>query len=258
MRDTLDPTADRALYRQLADALREEIVTGEWQPGAPLPSERFLVEHYGMSRGTVREAVNLLKVEGLIDTRHGRGAFVRDRRPVERISWDRFDRRHRQGGNAAYLVEMEQSGREPGIDRIEIEKQVSVPPEVAKRLELQPGEAVTVRRRRYLADGEPMQVATSYIPWELASGTPILEWNPGPGGIYARLEEQGYRLDHFTEEVTARMPTPEEARALRMSPGVPVVQVVRVAFAEGERPVEMCDTVMRADRYVLHYRLPAT
>ena len=64
-----------------------------------------------------------------------------------------------------------------------------------------------VRRRRYLADGEPMELATSYVPWELAEGTPITEPNTGPGGIYARLEERGHRLKRFSEEVTARMPT---------------------------------------------------
>ena len=70
-----------------------------------------------------------------------------------------------------------------------------------------------VRRRRYLLDGRPVETAVSYIPADLAKGTPIADPNPGPGGIYARLEEQGHTLERFTEEVTARMPTPEEAPA---------------------------------------------
>ena len=69
--------------------------------------------------------------------------------------------------------------------------------------------------RRYLLDGRPVETAVSYIPADLAAGTPIADPNPGPGGIYARLEEQGHTLARFTEDVTARMPTPEEARAAR-------------------------------------------
>ena len=75
-----------------------------------------------------------------------------------------------------------------------------------------------VRRRRYLADGEPMEIATSYLPLSLVEGSPITKENTGPGGIYARLEELGHRLQRFTEDVTARMPLPEEVRVLHLSP----------------------------------------
>ncbi|MDP8929987.1 MAG: UTRA domain-containing protein, partial [Actinomycetota bacterium] len=77
-------------------------------------------------------------------------------------------------------------------------------------------------------------------------------------GIYARLEEAGHKLDHFTEEVTARMPTPEETRALRLGDGVPVIALLRTAFETSGTAVEVCDTIMAADRYVLTYTLPAS
>ncbi len=129
---------------------------------------------------------------------------------------------------------------------------------MARRLGVQPGEQVLVRSRRYLADGQPLELATSYLPWAMAESTPIAEKNPGPGGIYARLEEAGHSLDHFTEEVTARMPAPEETRALRLPDGVPVIALVRTAFDASGAAVEVCDTVMAADRYVLTYTLPAS
>ncbi len=81
--------------------------------------------------------------------------------------------------------------------------------------------------------------------------------NPGPGGIYARIEEAGHRLGRFTEEVSARMPTPEEVNALRLAGGMPVLTLVRVAYDVDGQPVEVCDTVMSADHYVLAYELPA-
>ncbi len=85
----------------------------------------------------------------------------------------------------------------------------------------------------------------------------MVQENPGPGGIYARIEDAGHRLAKFTEEVTARMPTQEEARALRLAPGSPVLVLVRVAYDIDAMPVEVCDTVMSAEHYTLAYELPA-
>ena len=81
--------------------------------------------------------------------------------------------------------------------------------------------------------------------------------NTGPGGLYARLEEAGDELDHFIEEVTARMPTAVERRRLELANGVPVLVVVRTAYDTAGRPLEVCDTVKAAPAYVLEYDIPA-
>ena len=252
----IDPTSDRPVFKQIADGLRTAILSGELVPGARLPSEQQLINSYRVARGTIRDAVDVLRSEGLVRTEHGRGTFVRDRPPVRRLAHDRFARRHRERGRAAYLAELEAEGRRPEVQVLEVTR-TKAPDEVAVWLQLAIGADVLVRRRRYLADGEPMELATSYIPWELAEGTPMIEANTGPGGVYARLEERGHELKRFSEEVAARMPTSDEARALVLEPGVPVIRVVRVAYDTDERPVEACDTVMAADRYVLSYELPA-
>ena len=129
-------------------------------------------------------------------------------------------------------------------------------PDIATRL----GGArkVLTRRRRYLLDGRPVEFATSYLPLDLARNTPIAEPNPGPGGIYARLEELGHRLDHFDEEIRARMPSPDETKTLQLAAGVPVIHLIRTAYDTEGRPVEVCDTLMAADAYLLAYQLPAT
>lgn len=256
MMTTIDPTSDRPVFKQIADGLRSAILGGELVAGARMPSEQELMNRLHVARGTVRDAMDLLRAEGLVRTEHGRGSFVRDRPPVRRLAHDRFARRHRERGRAAYLAELETDGRRPEVEVLEVGR-VKAPDEVAVWLQLAIGAEVVIRRRRYLADGEPMELATSYIPLDLAEGTPILEANTGPGGIYARLEERGHELKRFSEEVASRMPTSEEVRALLLQPGVPVFRVVRVAYDVNERPVEACDTVMAADRYVLSYELPA-
>lgn len=74
----IDPDADRPAYRQLADALRARIEAGELRPGWPLPAEQTLIGEYGVSRATVRRAVEDLREEGLVVTRPRYGTYVRD------------------------------------------------------------------------------------------------------------------------------------------------------------------------------------
>lgn len=251
----LDPMSDRPAYRQIADRLRDGIARGEFSAGGRLPSERELCETYSAARGTVRQAVALLRSEGLVEIDRGRGAYVRDQLPVRRLSGDRFARKHRKAGKAAFIVEAESGGHVPDVEVIELGPR-KADAEIASRLGVRPGDKVMVRRRRYLLDARPMELASSYLPWSVVEGTAIAEENSGPGGIYARLEEAGHMLRRMTEEVTSRMPTPEEARALRMSAGVPVITLLRTAFGDDDQVLEVCDTVMVADRYVLEYDLP--
>jgi GntR family transcriptional regulator len=252
----IDPAGDRAVYKQIADHLRAAIAQGRLREGDQLPSEAQLMTHYGVARMTARNALRLLQDQGLITAEHGRGVYVRARPPVRRLASDRFAQRHRKEGKAAFNVEAEQHGATPQVDMISV-TETTPPAEVVDRLRLSDDSPVVIRSRRYLLDGRPVETAVSYIPADLARGTPITDPNPGPGGIYARLEEQGHTLERFTEEVAARMPTPEEARRLALPPGVPVFRLIRTAYDLDGRAVEVCDTIMSAEAYVLNYELPA-
>jgi GntR family transcriptional regulator len=252
----VDPTSDRPVYRQIADQLRAAIEAGELGPGDRLPSESELMRRHDVAQGTVRNALSVLRGEGLILAEHGRGVFVRERPRLRRLAHDRFARRHREAGKAAYLAEAETESVKPSVDVYYVGAE-NASDDIAHRLGVSQGEKVLARRRRYLSDGRPTELATSYIPWGLAEGTPMMDENPGPGGVYARIEEAGHRLDHFDEEVSARMPTPEEARALRLAAGAPVLTLIRTAYDIDGQAVKVCDTVMSADWYVLNYRLAA-
>lgn len=253
---SVDPASDRPVYKQIADHLRAAIERGRLREGDQLPSEAQLIDYYGVARMTIRNAMRLLQDEGLVTAEHGKGSYVRSRPPVRRLASDRFAQRHRKEGKAAFTVEAEQIGATPDVDMIKV-SELRPPAEVADRLGISDDADVVARSRRYLLDGRPVETAVSYIPADLARGTPISDPNPGPGGIYARLEEQGHTLERFTEDVTARMPTPQEARLLNLSPGVPVFRLIRTAYDMDGRPVEVCDTVMAADAYQLSYELPA-
>ncbi|GAA2472893.1 hypothetical protein GCM10010435_11670 [Winogradskya consettensis] len=85
----IDPSADRAVFRQLADLLRSQIEGGELAPGEPLPSELRLAQEHGISRTTVRQAIGQLRTEGLVTVDRPRGTFVRVPEPVEVITLGR-------------------------------------------------------------------------------------------------------------------------------------------------------------------------
>lgn len=254
--DQIDRTDDRPPYKQIALILREAIRAGRLANGERLPSEAELINHFGVARMTVRQAIQELRGEGLVQSEHGRGVFVRAAPPIRRLASDRFARKHRSQGKAAFSVEAEKIGYTPGVDSITVRRE-KPSPSVAERLRLPTKSTVIARSRRYLADGRPVETAVSYIPAELAKGTRIEQIDTGPGGIYARLEEAGHVLARFTEEVGARMPTPEERKALEIGAGVPVLTVVRTAYDVNDVAVEVCDTVKAAPAYLLEYDFPA-
>ncbi|MFJ9854308.1 GntR family transcriptional regulator [Streptomyces sp. NPDC101150] len=244
-------------YLQIADDLAEQIRVGTLAPGKAVPSESDLMERYDVAAGTVRKAIAELRTTQLVETHHGRGSFVRSRPPVQRKSSDRFRRSHRKAGKAAYLAEAEASGGKPSVTVLSVGP-TEAPDEIAERLNITPGTKVLARRRRYFRDGTPTEEATSYLPWDVVKDIPeMFAENPGGGGIYARLEDHGHTLEEFTETVRARLATKAESAALALSPGAPVIHLVRNAITQAGRVVEVCDTVMAADQFILDYRFPA-
>src|SRR5512132_3330373 len=138
---TADPLSDRPVYRQIADHVRALITGGQLAPGDQIPSERELIQQFGASRGTIRQAVGQLRSEGLIEVEHGRGAYVRSHPPVRRLAFDRFARRHRKAGHAAYLAEMEGEGRQTDVEIMRVGRPPS-PADLAERLALSEGDPV--------------------------------------------------------------------------------------------------------------------
>jgi GntR family transcriptional regulator len=244
MASTVGARSAKPMYLQIADDIEEQIKSDRLAPGEEIPSEAALMERYGVSSGTVRKAVAELRTAGLVVTYQGKGSFVKSRPPVTRKSSDRFRRSHRRAGKAAYIAETEQAGVKPTVQVLSIGP-VPAPQEIADRLGVEEGAKVLARRRLYFSDGTPTEEATSYLPWDVARDIPeLFEENPGGGGIYARLEDHGHEFAEYTETIRARIATKQEA--------------TRNAVTTTGRVVEVCDTIMAADQFVLDYRIPAT
>ncbi|NNN33154.1 GntR family transcriptional regulator [Streptomyces sp. S3(2020)] len=241
-----------ALYQQVAAAIREAILSGEYEPGAPLPSEAQLMARYQVSRPTVRNAVAALRAEGLIDVRHGKGSFVRsDSGPVAGIS--RYVGKTPAGHFVLYGVAAWQQTEEPSTYRThateatahELELKVEDPLFGCDRLLVDPATGARAMHR-------------TLIPFATAEAVPGLAEAPDaePATVYAMLTKAGHTL-WWSEAVQARMPLPDERTALRLPDATPVLHVSRVTCGTDDDALILEELRIGAGRAELTYRITA-
>jgi len=241
---------------RMANELRNDIVNGVYEPGEKLPSQRDLVQRYGHARNTVAEAVKLLITEGLIDNRDRARPTVRGPRRLLRLGAERYSNRLREEtGKSPFRAEVEKQGKTPRVDCFIT--QIRPPANIAARLGLTTEEDIVVRRENwYYADEEPVQIGITYIPLAIADGTVLAtSANMGKGSLYGRFEEQGHRITAIREEISSRMPTPEETKGLKIPAGVPVIDVIHTGIDQDDQPFEVTHFTMRADINGLDYRI---
>ncbi|MGI5481958.1 GntR family transcriptional regulator [Streptomyces lavendofoliae] len=246
-------TRSDPLYMQLAASLRAKIESGEYPPGSRLPSERKLMEIYDASRNTVRLGLQRLVAEGLVFANQGR-AYMVHRQDVLVYNSSRSEDHNRRlaAGVDAWVQDIREQGRTPSQKiSVSIEKAT---PNVAHRLNMEPGDLVLVRRRLRFVDEQPWSTEDSYYPHDLVKNTPIAEPADIAEGVIAYMASLGYRQTQYIDDVTAAMPNPKQAEELSVEAGVPLLVRTRVGYTDS-RPVRVTVTMMPTDRNVLRYEL---
>jgi GntR family transcriptional regulator len=243
--------------RKIADDFAAQIDSGELVPGAKLPSERALVSTYGVARNTVQAAMRLLAEAGMVVAQHGRGVFVRHPAPLIRLGSDRYSPKYRESGLSPFLIECERAGKRGRFEVLSIDR-VQPPADVAHALHVDEDSPSVARRENvFWADDDPVYRVTTYVPWTIAEGTGLLEPEvPHPYGIHGVLEEKGYPMARLQDSAVARMPTLAEKAALRLPPGVPVIDLLHVSVRADGQPYEATRFVMRGDMSSLTYDVP--
>ena len=226
-------------YVRVRDHLRA-LVTHELSEGDPIPSERLLCEQFGVSRMTVRQAVDALVVEGLLHREQGRGTFVA---PVK------VDLQMRL---ASFGEEMQRRGMEPSSTVLAAET-AEAAPDVAEALEILPGERVFSLHRVRLAAGEPMAIEQSWISCQLMPG---LFDDDVPESLYGELRRRGLDPDWGEETISAAEVDAQEADLLGVPAGRAALRLTRRTFS-GETALVYSRSMYRADRYVLWVPLQA-
>jgi GntR family transcriptional regulator len=230
------------LYYQLKCALMKAIEAGEWQPDQQLPNELQLAEQYGISKITVRQALQGLADMGYIRREHGRGTFVcklkLDQGPRELTSFSEEIRRHRLTPTSRVVESMVQKaeGR------------------VAESLGA--GQVFMLKRLR-MADGEPMGLQTAHIPLNLVPG--LEKENLENVSLYHILQSRyGLYPARARETYFAVKAKPPVARLLGIPSGSPVFDVERITYQTNGKPFEFVQSYMRGDRYNVILDLLAT
>jgi GntR family transcriptional regulator len=241
-------------YQEIADKLRRQIGDGTYPPGSVLPPERKIAEAEGVAVGTARRALAVLRDEGYTEARGGAGVYVRTWRPIVRNALKRLSSSQWGEGHSIWDVDIDDRRLEAADVQIE---HIPAPTDIARLLDVEEGELVYRRNRKYLVDDVAVMRSTSYIPEDLARGTRITQIDSGPGGTYARLREAGHGPVKFREELRCRMPSVDEVEDLGLAAGTPVVEMCRSAMRADGRVVEVNRMILDASRYLLVYDFPA-
>lgn len=248
-----------AKYERIANDLRERIRSGDLAPGDQLPNEQLLLTDYKVSLPVVRQALDLLESEGLVDRLHGRGTYVRlPRHPVrrtpERYQWEKDrvfipdDQRRRTGATE----------KDTGLTMSDLAffaeyHTVPASADLAGCFHVPVGAKLLQRIYRTKSKGEdaPLSLICSYLVYDVAAENPaLLDANnePWPGGTQHQLYTIGIELDRIVDTIRARPPSPEEAEALDLRPGVAVILVRKTSIDTNDQVVEVSDIVLPGDR----------
>lgn len=227
----LDPDASQPLYQQLQRALRGAIGRGALGAGDALPSERQLAAELGISRITVRKAIDGLADEGLLVRRQGSGNFVGTR--IEK--------------NFAKLTsfseDMRARGRVPGSRWLK-KQEGRVTPNEAMRLALSPGAKVFRFHRLRFADDAPMALEICTI-----AGNALPSADAVDTSLYDALERAGNRPVRALQRLRALLLDDEQARLLQARPGDAALLVERVGYLRDGHAIELSRSVYRGDAY---------
>jgi GntR family transcriptional regulator len=248
------------VYLRVLEDLRMRIREGILLPGSKVPSRNAIIARYGVGETAAKHALQVLVTEGLIEAKAGSGSYVR-LPPVSRHL--EHDRLHFPGSpfglDVAAAVEPGPPGDHGPARKVTWEHQTEVlvpPSSIARRLGVAADALVTATHYLLIADGEPVQLATSYEPAALTEGTAVALPEEGPlagRGVIERMGAIGIIVDQVVEELTVRQSLLAEAEALALAPGALVLHVERLHLSAGEA-VETGDIVIPADRFRLRYR----
>jgi GntR family transcriptional regulator len=228
---------------QVADALRSQITSGEFSPGAKLPSEKQLMDTWRVSSRTIRVALDQLRAEGLVISRQGSGVYVREQTVPRRLSTDILT-------SLGWYTTLARQGLQAAGKTTVSEAPAS--PVVAEWLGIEPGTPVTVRDRLLGTEEHgPVMLAISHFPGWVVEQAPTLA-DPGRGGMPEILREHfGETYSH--DVLTVRMPAPEERQRLDLDPGTAVQIIHGGTYDQENRPLHYIHVVGAGGRIEFSY-----
>ncbi|MCC6802101.1 MAG: GntR family transcriptional regulator [Anaerolineae bacterium] len=233
----IDSKLSKPLYEQIKDYLLAGIQSGEFQPGARIPSERDLSERFNVSRLTANKAVKQLERAGIVYAQVGKGTFISPALYQQQLNHltSFTDEMHSRGYGAS--------------SRVLSARMVEASDAVARILDIPPGARLCELRRVRMADNEPMALETTFV---VAVVCPDLlgRFDFSRESLYKVLRNHyGITLTYAEQTLEARLPSREEAKLLGINHAQPILAMTRVAYTEEKSAVEYVQSSYRGDRY---------
>ncbi|GAB3990671.1 GntR family transcriptional regulator [Actinoallomurus acanthiterrae] len=228
-------------YHRVANALRREIQDGTLAPGDRVQAETDLAERFHVSLPTIRQAMGVLRAEGLVESRQGIGTFVKEQRRRQRRSRDRYGRARKDQKllTTDLRHEITFAGCSPAPDHI------------AELMMIPRGSEVVIRQR-VLFDkktGRPEEIGASYLPARFARDTFLGEPTVVPKALFLCVEDlSGKQYAHARDQWIVRPASLQESETLEIPANSPVLNVVHVASAGDGQVLEVSESTWPADR----------
>ena len=234
--------AETSKARRVYLTLRERIATGDLRPGLRLPGEPALAAEQGVSRVTVRRALDRLAGEGLVRRRAGAGTFVADAMLSPVVAADLAD----------VFAHLKAMGRRTGVRLLSFG--YAVPPEpVAHALGLAPRERTQRSVRVRLIEGEAFSHLTTHVPERI--GVTYAEAELATTPLLSLLERSGIVADRASQAISATLAGPDAAAALGVEVGAALLSLTRVVTDAQGAGVEHLHALYRPDRFAFHLDL---
>ncbi|MBN8235449.1 GntR family transcriptional regulator [Halobacillus kuroshimensis] len=223
------------LYRRIAQQIKEEIESGQWEAGEAIPTELHLSERYDASRVTVRQAVKRLVEEGLLEKVQGSGTYVKE----QKIEHNIFEL-------ISFTEEMRSLGKEP-VNKVIHFQLIEPEPHVRRYLNLEEAEKVFYVRRQRLVDGIPYVLEDTYLPVSLF---PNLSYGIMIGSKYDYIEKEvGMKIKDSFQEVIPVLPTPDVAEALTVEESMPILKIQSYSLFMDGTVFEYSENHFKSDEY---------
>ena len=232
----IDKNSSVPLYVQVQNRLMKGIESGEYVPGAQVPSELEIASEYGISRMTARKALENLVNKGILYRRKGKGTYVAD----SMVSY-----------GLSTMLSFSRTLRARGYDVVTHVLAVDVIPaslEVINRLQLAVDSKVIVIRRLRMIEGIPAAIHTAFL--EHALFAPILERDLSKQSLLDAVQSiSGMQVAYTKDIVQADLLAPEEARLLEVEAGRPALRVEGVAYTAETHPTRYSRAIYRGDMF---------
>lgn len=227
-------SASLPVYIQIHDQIKEGIEKGEWQIGDRLPSERELAVTFGVSRMTLRQAIQTLADEGILERKIGSGTYVARKKVQEKMT-----------GTTSFTEIMLSQNRKPSSKTISYFVTQPSSSEFEK-LQLQEGDMILRMERIRYADDVPICFEVASIPYSLVENYSKREITES---FYKTLEEKGEKIGHANQTISAMLASEQIAEYLQVKRGDAILRMRQLSFLEDQRPFEYVRTQYVGNRF---------